>query len=432
MADRATVDRGRMFARRDLLKLFAVGSIGSLIQPRPSIAKQNASADRPRYFVFVYLQGGVDAIYTTDPKTVADVDVGVDVPYKPEAIATIGNHRVGPHLQMLGDAVKDLTIINGVHTNVLNHITGTRQFLRMKIGADGRMPTFASILSTQRDSQAVGEMFVDVAGGSNGIYAPRFLGSRGGKSYDEDREDFFELVERTSPDDRRRLARAFRGQRDLLSHADRISQEQLTTASNIEETARFFERSADVANMPNTRWEDGGQPMNPRFSNSLQRTLWLVENDLANCVFLQHQAPWDTHALNTPGQTQGATEAFPALGRFIAELHARKNRHGSLWDNTIVVASSELGRFPRLNAYEGKDHFPEMPVMLFGKSLRKETFGATGRLMEAQPVSLATGRPDPKGTKITLDDVSATLLSLAGIDPAAYGYFGRQLEFVCA
>ena len=418
-----------MFARRDLLKLFAVGSIGSLIQTKPSAAKQVVSADRPRYFIFIYLQGGIDAIYTTDPKTRADVEAGVDVPYKPEEITTIGGRRVGPHLAMLGDAVKDLTIINGVHTNVLNHVTGTRQFLRLKIGADGRMPTFASILSSQRDSQAVGEIFIDARGGPNGIYAPRFLGSQRGNIFEgANRPDFFALLESTPPDDRRRLARAFRTQRDRFSHADRVSAEQLTTAYNIEETARFFERSADVANMPSTRWEEPGKLA--KASTSLQRALWLVENDLANCVFVQHQSYWDTHALNGPLQTSAAKDIYPTLARFIAELRARKNRYGSLWDNTMIIAASELGRFPKLNAYGGKDHFPEMPVMLFGKSLRKGTFGATGKLMEALPISLTTGQYDPKGTRVTLDDVSATLLSIVGINGADYGYFGRQLEFV--
>lgn len=420
--------------RRDLLKLLAAGSIGSLI-PSPGGARstRHHPDDRARYFVLVHLSGGIDAVFTTDPRVKSDVASGVDVPYRADAISSFGDHVVGPHLALAGDAVKQLTIINGVHTHVLNHVSGSRQLLRMKIGADGRMPTLLHILGAQRDTQPVGELYVNVDGSSNGVFAPHFLGSVDGDT------DFYDLVEATSGDDLRRLARIYGGQASRLARGDRLSHEQLATASNITDCARFFERVADVAPMKREDWYSDRYPNQKAMwgytekgiAYSFQRILWALENDLASCVVAQ-QDGWDTHLTNTLTQSRLAGWLYPALARFIDGLRTRRNRHGSLLDNTVVVLASELGRFPRLNLFDGKDHLPEAPMILLGKKLRKGVFGATGKLMEAQPISFETGRAQQGGERVMLDDVSATLLSMAGIDPISYGYTGRPLEFMTA
>jgi hypothetical protein len=36
------------------------------------------------------------------------------------------------------------------------------------------------------------------------------------------------------------------------------------------------------------------------------------------------------------------------------------------------------------------------------------------------------------GELVTLDDIGATLLDLAGVDPAPRGYLGRRLDFLVA
>ncbi len=404
--------------------MLAAGSIGAMI-PAPAATAAGTRFhrdDRPRYFVFVFLSGGIDAVHTTDPKTRAEVGADIDIPYKPGAIKELGTHRVGPHLAMMGDAVKDLTIINGVDVHVLNHISGVRQFLHMKLGADGRMPTISTILGSQRDTQPVGELYVDVAGSSNGVFAPHFLGSVKTKQ-----TDFFQLVEATSPEDLRRLARVYRGKADGLRRSDHGSGEIRTTATNIADCARFFDRVADLKPMKLEAWDPAPSPTS--MSKSLQRVLWALENDLSTCVFTE-QAGWDTHQWNVKLQTSQANDLYPSLGKFFQALHTRSNRHGVLADNTVVVIASELGRFPKLNQFDGKDHWPEAPHMLFGKRFRRGMFGATGKSMEGLPISFETGLAKSGGNLVTLDDLSATLLEVAGIEPRSYGYTGRQLEFL--
>jgi hypothetical protein len=51
--------------------------------------------------------------------------------------------------------------------------------------------------------------------------------------------------------------------------------------------------------------------------------------------------------------------------------------------------------------------------------------------MQALPLSRRTGQADGRGGElVTLDDVGATVLHIAGLDPAHYDYSGRILDFL--
>src|SRR5262249_22957095 len=115
----------------------------------------------------------------------------------------------------------------------------------------------------------------------------------------------------------------------------------------------------------------------------------------------------------------------------LQRMAAESNAFGPLLDNTLILMLSELGRYPRLNDSQGKDHFPEVPVLIAGSRYgRGEAYGATGRAMESQPVSLTSGRPERSGQIPDINDLGATLLEIAGHDPRVYGYVGRVLPFI--
>ena len=96
-----------------------------------------------------------------------------------------------------------------------------------------------------------------------------------------------------------------------------------------------------------------------------------------------------------------------------------------------MFAGSEIGRFPRLNAGRGKDHFPQAPYLFMGPWFATgRTFGGTDRQMVAQPISLATGAVERGGARLVLDDLGTTLLRLDGADPELSGHAGRHLRFL--
>ena len=415
-----------MIHRRDVLKVIAASALATML-PRTLRAKQRRlhPDDRPRYFVFVCLDGGMDAIYTTAPRLTDQVASGVDVPYPRDAIRTFGPNVVGPHLALLGEHARDLCIINGVGTHALNHVTGSRQNLRFRRDADRRMPTIMSLLGAKRDGQPVAELYVSFR--SSDPFTPSFLGSlhpNGPKKG----PDFYDVLESTPPEDLRRLARVYRGHRDRLAASDpRLA--IATTASHFAECARLFERVAELRPMTPLAPMPDAAPGLDRVAEQLQRVLWILENDLAACV-VTADWNWDSHYDNHAWQTRMSRAFFPALAGFVDGLKQRTNRHGRLWDQTVVVVASEIGRFPRLNHLIGKDHFPEIPILMLGGRVTPGTFGVLGKEMQALPISLETGRAARGGVRLTLDDLGAHLLTLGGLDPLTYGYTGRPLEFL--
>lgn len=97
-----------------------------------------------------------------------------------------------------------------------------------------------------------------------------------------------------------------------------------------------------------------------------------------------------------------------------------------------MLTSGEVGRFPYGNAQRGKDHFPQISVLLMGPGLRAGAFGETGSELLGSRVSLKSGRPGRDGTHITLDDVGRTVFEWVGADTQDLGPDGRVLEFCFA
>ena len=94
----------------------------------------------------------------------------------------------------------------------------------------------------------------------------------------------------------------------------------------------------------------------------------------------------------------------PAFAALIKDLKSR-----GLLDSSIVFCGGEFGRTPKLNPFEGRDHWPHgFSVALAGGGFRK---------------GLVIGSTDPEGVSekpekpVKVEHVHATIQSLMGIDP---------------
>lgn len=113
---------------------------------------------------------------------------------------------------------------------------------------------------------------------------------------------------------------------------------------------------------------------------------------------------WDTHAGNFRTLRQ---QLLPELDRALAALVADLADRGRL-ERTLVYCVGEFGRTPRINSAAGRDHWSRtMAAFLAGGGVAGgRTYGRTdanGMAPEDDPCSPA--------------DVSATVLSLLGIEP---------------
>jgi hypothetical protein len=378
----------------------------------------------PRAFVQLVLHGGLDAVLTTNPRTASEVEPGIDVPYRADEIVDAGSLRLGPHFLPLRGVADGLAIVNGVQVQTANHNSGSRQIIRLKTGVDRRMPALLQLVGDQRDGQPIGWLTLGAV--RQEFAAIGWFGAGKVPSPISGRVDsLIDDLDATEPADLLRMAHALKRQAEELARLSGSAAR--TTAVNLSECAALLARLPQIPPFREQPWSQ--DPKEQLHARNLQRILWILENDLTRGVHLNAGVlAWDTHEYNAERQRMVTGPFITMFARFLAELRARRTVHGRLADSTLVVVSSELGRFPRLNGAHGKDHFPEAPFLFFGGGIRPGVYGRTGRQMESLPVSLKTGG---EGTDaFMLDDVGTTLLHLAGMRPELYGYRGRILEFL--
>jgi uncharacterized protein (DUF1501 family) len=380
-----------------------------------SVAERRVSR-RPN-ILFIVLAGGIDALLTTDPRTRAEVDGAIDVPYEPSSIASVGELRFGPHIRPLVPFAEDFAFINGLAVRTAGHVPGHSQLIRCKLGYHGEEPPLLDLIGAHRG----GEPLPSIALGQTFLPAYSPSGFRADALIHRARD--------LAPEDRRLLARVLRREAAGLrreSNADRAT----VAAQNADDAAAFLDRLETTPPLRIERWSDDSGVQD--FGALLQTAMWAFRNDITRSAIVGVE-DWDTHSDNTVDQKAASSIAFPMLARALRNMKEPGPDGRSLLDDTLIVAASELGRFPMLNRLNGKDHFPEIPVFLAGGPLgeaRGRVFGRTDRMLRAMPVSLRTGEAQPSGAILDLDDLGATLLRASGIEPTVYGYHGRMLEFL--
>ena len=116
------------------------------------------------------------------------------------------------------------------------------------------------------------------------------------------------------------------------------------------------------------------------------------------------QDGWDTHADNFRATARLCSELDQSWSALIDDLDSR-----GLLEETVIVWLGEFGRTPRINAQNGRDHFPQTtPVVLGGGGI------SAGEVV---------GQTNNSGTQIlgepaTVPDLFATIFTAMGIDPA--------------
>jgi Protein of unknown function (DUF1501) len=143
-------------------------------------------------------------------------------------------------------------------------------------------------------------------------------------------------------------------------------------------------------------------------------TVRALKGGLAATALLQTNN-WDTHQNNA---RQGALhqQLFAALSLLIETLERE-----AMLDHTLVVALSEMGRTPKLNADAGKDHWPVTSALLIGAGVRGgRTLGGTDEQLGALSIDLETGTPMTGGKQLQAANFVSGVLTTLGVDPEPY------------
>ncbi len=415
------------WTRRQILQLgatsFALAGTSGCRRRRSRTAAPEPRTKPPRYFVLLFLDGGIDPVLTVNPMTRDQVRAEVDVPYGPSEISETGAVRLGPHFAPLAPFASRMAIVNGVHLDTANHLTGHAQIARLRTAALDGMPGILDILGEHGEDQPLASVSFGVSTAQH--YTP---------SYADGNSVF--AIHDAGNEPLRRMSAGLHAQSEALRAADTGARIQ-RTAKNVRRIAALAERLREVPAFRPVAWEG---VRDVALAEQFQRAVWVLEHNLSRCVFMRLKpfGGWDSHNHNTLRQATSSREFCRLFTRFLGELDSRRNAAGALAEQTTTIVGSEIGRFPRLNGNQGKDHFPEAPYIFMGAGVNTgngegRVFGATDERMAAVPIDLESGqRASRGGHKLRLDDLGTTLLASAGIAPEPRGYVGKVLPFLMA
>jgi uncharacterized protein (DUF1501 family) len=114
---------------------------------------------------------------------------------------------------------------------------------------------------------------------------------------------------------------------------------------------------------------------------------------------------WDTHKDNFKTL---ASSRLPNTDQTVSALVEDLDARGLL-DETLVFWTGDFGRTPKINKDAGRDHWPQCyTTLLAGGGIRRGTvFGSSD-----------SSGAYPKDNPVRPDDLSATIFTLLGLDPA--------------
>lgn len=151
-----------------------------------------------------------------------------------------------------------------------------------------------------------------------------------------------------------------------------------------------------------------------------QLALDVLATGVSQSIMMSSGVPWDTHDINAE-QSASHNYLFGNLTALVDELVLRPGRQSgtTMLDDTVIAVVSEMGRTPKLNSGNGKDHWPVTSAMVIGGGVAgAKAYGGTTSTGEAELVDLTTGALSSTGRTIEPRHFTAGILSLCGVDPA--------------
>lgn len=381
LIDSVSVSRN-CFTRRRALQLvsgtaLAAGTAGF----RDLMAEQAESLRRDgRSMILLWMRGGPSQFETLDPKP------GTDNGGPTEAIATsVPGIQIADNFPQLARVMDDVAIIRSLTNKEGSHPRATYQMHTGYLPAGSvKHPSLGSCITQQLgDPESELPSFVSIGS----TLGAGFLGT--------DYEPFVvsdpgQLPANVAlPTSRQRFAR----RRGLLQRLE--TQFAETGAQQLVESHRaVYGKSARLVLSPEVQAFDIAdestsvreQYGDNEFGRGCLLARRLVERGV---TFVEvRSGNWDTHQNNFEQCAGNAGVVDPATAALIADLKER-----GMLERTLVVWMGEFGRTPKINARNGRDHYPRVfsAAMAGGGIKGGQVYGASsadGTAVEHSPVTV--------------------------------------------
>ena len=418
--------------RRDFLRLCGAAGLGFAAPVGLSSIShaQDAQAEPPAYdgpyYVVFNASGGWDTTYLMDPKGVNEMNRL----YKEGDILTQGNHRLAPIAKHIAGGMSnedffkkygdELLTLNGLDYSVNNHSPCSRYMATGKLDSLA-YPTFAALVAACKGSE------VPLAFLTFGNY------SATGNLVPMARVPYLNSLSKLANAD------GVHGNARSPYHDDFVT-DRIERALGKQMQARIskvrlprVERSQSMlyAAQINSKALQRVTPYIPKSSPperlSRQADITLAAFKAGVCVSANLSiGQFDSHANNDRDQMKLIPEFLAGIDYLVKKSDELKIR-----EKLVVVIQSEMGRTPKYNKGNGKDHWSIGSIMFMGQGIQgNRVIGATDDKQFLVPInanSLATDAE--KGIRVRPEHIHASLRQFAGIDNHA---FSKQFPLAVA
>jgi len=394
-------------SRRNFLKVGALVSGGLTL---PGLLAARAGEKAPaRSAILIYLAGGPSHYETFDPKP--DAPAEIRGPYKPIPTAVPGI-SVSETLPLLAKVADKFSLVRSCAHDNAGHGGGNRV-------VHTGYPSASLEFELPHDYPVVGSVVAKVRGPvSDGM--PTFVrcppSNDGGAAFLGNAYDPFNVYSTGRP-----LGTVLSPILPVARLEDRLALRQtFDTARRLGDEKRLMDAMDDLQRQA---FEMVTKPAAREAFDLTKEPLKLRErygnNDAGRCCLLARRfveagagivsvriGSWDHHGNAGGTVTSGTQENCPPLDRALSALLTDLHDRG-LGERVLVWCWGEFGRTPRINQFNGRDHWPQaMSVLMAGGGIKPgRVVGATTRKGD-QPAARPCGPAD----------VLATVYQQLGID----------------
>lgn len=166
------------------------------------------------------------------------------------------------------------------------------------------------------------------------------------------------------------------------------------------------------------RFEAGLGQQSRTVQAQAEMALEVMRLGLTRCAMIRIPGGWDTHGGNQNVGTQ-MDAFFGVLDALQEKLHTTPGLTTSrLAGEVVIVCTSELGRTPRFNGAQGRDHWPYTSMLVAGSGIRGNTVvGSTDDGFISEPTNFATGETSASGDIMGTENIGVTLLRHGNVNP---------------